>query len=358
MHHPSTNTAARRFAAGLGLLALLAPGARAETYTAREICECVVTSLSADGRAATGQLNYSQQTFRWAVGEGLQPLGRGTMRKLGYYFGNPKISGDGQTIASTIIDDTHSYGIQGRWTAATGWQQLPLPADAVIVDETHMGSVANGLSRDGTVVAGHYPDLASGRPSRWSEDTGMQALGYGGEINAVNGDGRVLVGERAGKAMVWIDGEPTALDAGMAFGVNAAGDIVVGGTPRAPSGRLTPAMWVWRDGAWHRRLLGTLAGQRFSRGYATAVSDDGRIVVGNGDWADGGWRQERAFIWTEPDGLVEAEQYFESRGYPVSQRLFVKRIDAISGDGRVIGVVGTDVATGHHRSLAVERVEP
>lgn len=358
MHDPSMNTAARRFAAGLGLLALLAPGARAETYAAREICECVVTSLSADGRAATGHLNYSQQTFRWAVGEGLQPLGRGTMRKLGAPYGWPAISGDGQTIASTIMDDTRRYAIQGRWTAATGWQQLPLPAD-VAINETRVASVANGLSRDGAVVAGHYPDLTGeGRPSRWSADTGIQALGYGGEVNAVNEDGRVLVGEQAGNAMVWIDGAPTTLGAGMAFGLNAAGDIVVGGAPRAPSNRLTPAMWAWRDGAWHRRLLGTVAGQGFSVGYATGVSDDGRIVVGHGWWADGGWRPERAFIWTAPDGLVEAEQYFESRGYPVSQRLFVKRIGAISGDGRVIGVVGTDVATGHHRSLAVERVEP
>lgn len=181
----------RWFAAGLGLLSLLATGARAETYTAREICECVVTSLSADGRAATGHLNYSQQTFRWAVGEGLQPLGRGTMRKLGAPFGWP--------------DRRHG-----------------------------LASTAN--------------------------------------------------------AMVWIDGAPTILGAGMAFGVNAAGDIVVGGAPRAPSNRLTPAMWAWRDGAWHRRLLGTVAGQGFSEGYATGVSDDGRIVVGHGWWAGGGWR--------------------------------------------------------------------
>lgn len=358
MRHPSMNTAARRFAAGLGLLALLAPGARAETYTAREICECHVTSLSADGRAATGHLSYSQQTFRWAVGEGLQPLGRGTMRKLGAPFGWPAISGDGRTIASTIMDDTGRYAIQGRWTAATGWQQLPLPAD-VAINEAHEASAANGLSRDGAVVVGRYPDLTGGgRPSRWSADTGIEALGYGGEVNAANEDGRVLVGEQAGNATVWIDGEPTFLGAGIAFGVNAAGDIVVGGAPRAPSNRFTPAMWVWRDGAWHRRLLGTVAGQGPSTGYATGVSDDGRIVVGSGGWADGGWRLERGFIWTAQDGLMEAEQYFESRGYPISKRLLVKGIRAISGDGRVIGVYGVDVANRRHRSLAVERVEP
>jgi uncharacterized membrane protein len=199
--------------------------AAAQTLEGRRLCECYVTDLSDDGRAAAGQLAGSNQTFRWTEQGGVQPLGRGTYRKLQRGSGTPAISGDGQIVGSTIIDTTQTYGTQGRWTAETGWQQLmpPRPDDGAVVDAED-GSVF-GMSRDGRVITGLYwrstgeGGLAHG--SRWTEGGVVQDMGSSGgssRIDDANTDGSVLVGwdehPQFGtrRAAVWVNGEKTILD--------------------------------------------------------------------------------------------------------------------------------------------------
>lgn len=97
--------------------------------------------------------------------------------------GEPAISGDGTVVVSTIIDDSPTCGTQGRWTAATGWQQLmpPRPADGAIVDAED-GSVF-GMSRDGRGVTGLY----------WRH-TAAGGLAHASRIDDANADGSVSVG--------------------------------------------------------------------------------------------------------------------------------------------------------------------
>lgn len=353
----------------LALLAALPAAATAQSLEGRKLCECYVTDLSDDGRAATGQLAGSNQTFRWTESGGVQPLGRGTFRKLQRGSGTPAISGDGEVVASTIIDETQAYGTQGRWTAAGGWQQLmpPRPGDGAIVDAED-GSVF-GMSRDGRVVTGLYwRNTAQGglaHASRWAEGGVVEDMGSSGNssrIDDANADGRVLVGwdehPQYGnrRAAVWVDGVKTVLDEtdwpSEAGAVNARGNIIVGQAVDPKRGIVSAVMWTWNGRKWAKKVLGLLDGTRQGgQAYATGVSDDGRTVVGSARRFFS--PASKGFVWTESTGMVEAEKYFAERGYAVGGKLAIESINAISGDGQVMGVVGTELASGRVYSVAV-----
>jgi len=355
------------------LAAALCPlAARAETFEGRDICHCYVTGLSADGMAGTGQLSGSYQTFHWTWQGGAQPLGRGTQRKLQTSAGTPAISADGKVVASTIIDSSQTYATQGRWTAETGWQQLmpPRPADGAIVD-LYDGSVF-GMSRDGKTITGLYwrntgvGGLAHG--SRWTEGGQVQDMGSSGgssRIDDANGDGSVLVGwdehPQYGirRAAVWVNGVKTVLEdsdwPSEAGAVNAAGTIIVGQAVDPVTQMNGAAMWTWNGNQWVKKWLGVLAGtQPGGMAYASALSDDGKTVVGTARRFFS--PSNRGFIWTEGTGMVEAGKYFKDRGYNVGKKLAIQSISALSADGQVMGVSGIELATGQTRSIAVRRL--
>jgi hypothetical protein len=172
----------RLAAASLAAAAFLgAPGAAsAQSVEVTKMCACWVTSLSADGSAATGMMNNTYATFRWTAKKGARPLGRNTASHLqGQTAGTPRISDDGKTIAATIMDDSNTYGTQGRWTQGGGWQQLsPMPEDGGIMDSFD-GSVF-GMSKDGGTVTGLYwrPGQTGGSAhgSTWTASTGVVGI--------------------------------------------------------------------------------------------------------------------------------------------------------------------------------------
>jgi hypothetical protein len=358
--------------AALALLAAAPLAANAETFEGRDICRCYVSGLSDDGMAATGQLNGSYQTFHWTWQAGMKPLGRGTMLKLQRPGDAPAISGDGTVVASTILDSTKTYGTQGRWTAATGWQQLmpPRPADGAIVDSFD-GNVF-GMSRDGKVVTGLYwrntgaGGLAHG--SRWIEGGQVEDMGSSGgssRIDGANSDGSVLVGwdehpqQGIRRAAVWVNGVRTVLEdsdwPSEAAAVNAAGTIIVGEYANSSDYLTHAAMWTWNGSAWVRKDLGVLEGTK-DGGMAVAVglSEDGKTVVGTARRFFS--PSNKGFVWTEETGMVEATKYFKDRGYTFGKKFIIQSIPAISKDGQVMAIAGTEVATGQMRSIAVRSV--
>lgn len=343
-----------------------AAAASAQTFTAHKLCYCTVTGLSDDGRVATGQMQFLYQNFRWVDGQGLQLLGRGTGGRIGRHYGRPAVSGDGQVVAGTIMDDSGHFATLGRWTAATGWEQVPLPFE--MDPEGLAAGYTLGLSRDGRVVTGlFFRDGLEVWPARWELGTTGQGLGSRGAVFAANADGRVLVGETtdltgAKQATVWVDGVPMLLGAGTARAVNAAGTVAVGraSVPGFPK-RLAPALWQWNGSTWDLRLLVAHSPRaRGDLGMAMDVSDDGRTVVGFGTLWMGQppTPSQHGFIWTEADGLVEAEHYFERLGYPVTQRMRISSVDTISADGRVLGINGTDNVSRSAVAVVVRLGEP
>jgi uncharacterized membrane protein len=339
------------------------------------MCACQVTALSADGSAATGLLDNESAPFRWTIDKGVKSLGRSTLKFIGNGAGTPSISDDGTVIAATIIDSTHTYGTNGRWSVGNGWQELGVPPDGGLLDG--FDSSAWGISGDGTTVVGLYwrPGQTGGSAhgSVWTAATGTIGLptdGRSARLNGANHDGTVLVGweqdAQTGvrRAIVWKGGVKTYIDDGGGVGypseasaVNSDGTIVVGQAIDTTVWQEEAAMWKWDGAAWQKTTLG-LGPNSDTDGssYAVGVSDDGATVVG---WyrpvfgpSTGG------YVWTQDAGLVDAEAWMDARGKHVEKRQHVFTVGAISRDGRVLAMAAmANAAPFAIHSLRVQQLD-
>jgi len=364
--------AAASLAAAAALGAPLA--ATAQSVEVTKMCGCWVTSLSADGSAATGTMNGNLATFRWTKEKGARPLGRNTVTHLqGQGAGTPRISNDGKTIAATIMDDTNTYGTQGRWTQGAGWQQLgPMPADGGIMDSFDSGVF--GMSKDGNSVTGLYwrpgQQGGSAHGSVWTAATGVVGEptdGRSSRIDGANLDGTVLVGWEEDpqygfrRAAVWVNGVKTILGGSgyyswpsEASAVNSSGTIIVGQDVDETIQAEVATMWKWDGSAWQKTSLG-LGPNSDSSGssYALGLSDDGSVVVGMyrtsfDTFSSGGFR------WAQDTGVLDAQAWVQSQGVNLGKRLFVMEATSITRDGRSIGLVGMQMNAPYaYRSLLV-----
>ena len=368
--------AAASIAAGASLSAPLA--ASAQTVSVTKMCACWVTSLSADGSAAAGMSNSNFATFRWTKTDGVKTLGRNTAKHLqGQTAGVPTISEDGRTIAATIMDDTNTFGTQGRWTLGQGWETLgPVPPDGGVMGA--FDSSVFGMSGDGNTVTGLYwrpgQQGGSAHGTYWTAATGMVGMptaGRSSRIDGANHDGTVLAGweedPKTGVRMaaVWVNGVKTMIDDGGGVGwpseanaVNADGTIVVGQGVDVVSQREAAVMWKWDGSAWQKTVLGfgpNTDGTGSS--YAVSVSDDGSVVGGlyratMWDFSDGG------FVWTQDAGFVDAQAWLTSHGVHVEKRVTVFEVTAVSHDGTAMAMVGYQAAAPYeYRSLLISSTD-
>jgi len=311
------------------IAALLPSLAQAQTATAVQICECLVTDLSTDGQSATGQMYGTYETFHWNASTGLTLLGRNMATEIGIPPpGLPAISGDGKKVAATVMNDANTYGTQAVWTAEKGWTVLkPLPADGGVMD-TDDGSVW-GMSRDGKVITGLYwrPNQSGGSAhgSVWKAKVGMVGMptaGGSARIDDANKDGSVLAGweedPNTGSRLpaVWVNGERTWLDLnyGEAEAVNGDGDILVGQAPDPETGIPAAARWKWNGKKWETKILGILPNSDWGgMAYANALSDDGKLVGGLARTTF--TPATSGFLWTKATGLVLAADFLKTHGY-------------------------------------------
>jgi probable HAF family extracellular repeat protein len=180
-----------------------------------------------------------------------------------------------------------------------------------------LGSVAQAVSADGSVVAGYantnYPN-ASQRAFRWTATGGMQDLDSnpndtaGADAYGISADGSVIVGAYSGPgecgqgcAFSWPDGTPfqflvqTGWYSLVAQGASKDGSIVAGNAAEFYGG--PSQAWLWTGSEVVD--LGNLPGS--TRGAAAmAVSEDGTVVVGN---ANDATARANAFRWTQKTGM-------------------------------------------------------
>jgi probable HAF family extracellular repeat protein len=171
----------------------------------------------------------------------------------------------------------------GSVAAAATLQPLgDLPGDI-------FGSVAFGVSADGSTVVGGSNSASGTQAFRWTSAGGMQGLGdlsggdFGSSASGVSADGSTVVGIG------------TCASGGEAFRWTAGGGMVG---------------------------LGHLPGGIYSS-TAADVSADGSIVVG---YSYSEWGYETAFRWTADEGMVALE------GDPETNI----RANAVSGNGATI----------------------
>ena len=203
------------------------------------------------GRQDLGFLFNSteSQPFQWTESSGMVGLGYlpGPTETLG---GAVAVSADGSVIAGySSSANTFSFSTEAfLWTQAGGMIGLgDLPGG-------NFNSTAIDMSADGSIVVGNGTTGAPGDDAiqqgfRWTQSTGMVAMGVGSRVNAISADGSTMVGHgftapNVSEAVLWNSaGAMHSIKALLqAQGINMTG-------------------WVLNE--------------------ATAVSADGRVIVGS-----------------------------------------------------------------------------
>src|SRR5262245_56833040 len=147
-------------------------------------------------------------------------------------------------------------------------------------------SAARGISADGSVVVGYSCSEAGIEAFRWTQRSGMLALGFP-EAFAISADGSTVVGYRrhadVSEPVCWTQhgglhglGNIGGYIAGAAFGASADGSLIVGSCETPLEGRPMAFRWT--------RSSGTAAPRHPPKAIvaieAHAVSSGGNVIVG------------------------------------------------------------------------------
>ena len=210
-----------------------------------------------------------------------------------------------------------------------------------------MGSDANAVSADGSVVVGQV-DYGSGgkyHAFRWTSDGGMQDLGdltangTGWSVAySASADGSAVVGH-ASYAAYGLHAFRWTIDGGMqdlgdltasgtgssaARAVSADGRVVAGQADYVLYGKYHAFRWTSEGGM---QDLGDLTASGTGTSYTNAISADGSAVVGGADYGTGA--NAHAFRWTSAGGMQDLGDLTAS-GTGSSNAI------AISADGSVV----------------------
>jgi probable HAF family extracellular repeat protein len=259
--------------------------------------------VSYDGSVIVGTAGSRSRAFRWTAATGFinlpdPPSG-------GFLLEARGVSGNGRVVVGSLssVAGREVY----RWTADDGFENLGSLAD----ENVH--AVAEGVSHDGSVVVGHSLSELGIEPFRWTAATGMVGLGkldagvYSSGAFDVSDNGSVIVGYsylgRALHAFRWTEvsgmvdlGDlPGGTDESLARSVSRNGHTIVG---LATTDHGYEA-FVWRS-RWGMRSIRTILTDDYgidldgwSLREAWGVSANGTVIVGTGTDPQGfyqGWR--------------------------------------------------------------------
>ena len=337
----------------------------------------LLTSLSQHGDYGAGNIYGPFETFRWEASTNtVTALGRSTVDTLGGGSGSPDISWDGTSISATILTSDGLYMTAGVWSTYNGWIECmpPMPADAKIQDLS-MAS-AWGLSGNGAVLTGLY-NILSGQavPMTWSLGTGTVRLpstnGKNARVNAANYNGSVVVGweDTLGPwwPMAWRSGVRMPLvpyadvgGGGQAQAVNGDGSVIVGYAWDPALITRVATLWTWNGASYDINHVGYLPGTIFNRGfsYFMAVSNDGKIAGGTNQYTNNPGGTVDGIIWTQATGLIKITDYITSLGLTIPENVAqIPEVAAISPDGLTITCIAMTTDVGY-QSLVIKLPPP
>ncbi|MFZ5896969.1 MAG: hypothetical protein ACOY0T_38280 [Myxococcota bacterium] len=192
---------------------------------------------------------------------------------------------DGNIVVGTLQSISNSSG----WGVEQMFRRIPTSGIVPIVPlSPDTRALATGVSNDGLTVIG----MSQGYAVRWSPNSFMSSLpeltnkppdsqsGY--RPFDISADGSVIVGAyqtRGGPTAVrWTNAGAQSLGFGTAYGVNRDGSLVVGGSPTGAC--------AWDSTGNVLGLLDLIDDPEGTKGWdlwnAIAISDDGKVIVGNG----------------------------------------------------------------------------
>lgn len=304
--------------------------------------QSIVTSLSADGRLASGFSSGSQLAlpFSWtlsggrtdypAVGQdyGVSADGRfaagsgywrdmssGGTTQLTPSAGNNASKGLGVSNTGVVVGSSFRSNISEQIAAvAVRWNAAGVPTPLGYLRSNGTYSSAAAITPDGTTIVGSSRSNGLGgvtEPFRWTAATGMVPL----QIPVISG-----------------------FPSGSAFAVSADGTYVAGtANGAAPnSSDAAPVRW---NAAGAYQFLGLLP--TYYGGQARAISADGRIVAGQLSGASG-LNSSSAFIWREGQGTMLLATYLRQQGVSIPSTVYLSDCTCISADGTVFGGTAFD----------------
>ena len=293
------------------------------------------TAVSGNGLVVVGSstsISGKSEAFRWSSSNGMTSLG---LMESGSFSSACAVSADGSVIVGDG-DSRNAGSTVFRWSATTGLVQLNALANSSLC-------VAGGVSGDGNTVVGTCL-IAGNSGFRWTESSGMVSLGqFGGGSNrtsnalAISSDGGTVVGighPVLTGALIWsLGSEPNLLGAlpgdvsAAADSVSRDGSVVVGYSTN-PSSHQRAFRWTRQTGMM--ALVSTTA--VLGDVIATAVSGDGRTVVGWGNTLAG----ETALVWDEAHGIRRLVDVLKLDYQTTLTGWTLSRATGISEDGRTM----------------------
>jgi uncharacterized membrane protein len=311
----------------------------------------VPTAISADGTTVVGNLSDGPMTrtaFRFTEALGLQPL--------------PSLPG--------FPNATHASDVSGDGSVVVGENPpltWPLPIEGVVwIDggaPIPIGDLRGGLymsrptavSRDGTTVVGSGANATDFEAVRWTADGGLVGLGTlpGHEDSGaadVSADGSVAVGgssppgsPSAAEAVRWTAGAPGpesiaggipfAAERSVAIAVSGDGGFILGVARTRKTGSVDDRPVRWTPWSGPRALL-----DRNEDSFdALAMSDDGRVVVGD-DFGN-------AVIWDAHHGMRDLRTVLEE-DYGLDTSPWCAMFSAVDLSADGLSIVGTGSCSG------------
>jgi len=282
--------------------------------------------VSADGSVVVGNgqspaSDGNFEAFRWTASDGIVGLGD---FPGGSYFASSgqAVTPDGLLIAGS------GYSTSGEeamyWTEASGMVGLgDLPGGM-------FSSSALAVSADGRVIVGSgWTDRSPLEAFRWTQEEGMVSLG-------------LPPGAAAGDS--WAEG------------VSADGSVVVGNSDNFTTNQYEGFRWTADTGM---QLLGDLPGGEDSS-EAVGISADGSIVVGNSSSTDSvgsPFSGEEPFVWDPIRGMRSLRSLLTDAGVDTTDWLWLKAT-AISDDGRIVVGIGIHTSGGAQEAWRAVLPEP
>jgi hypothetical protein len=276
---------------------------------------CVV-DMAGDGKTIL------YQGAVWSEASGMTPIGAPQ-----YGFATVALSDDGSTVVGTIGVDTPELGLHEEaaiWRGGDTWQPLGGLPGAFPCGTNY--TTAFDVSGDGSKVVGLAwigAACENAHGFEWTEAGGMADLGAivdgrASRANGISADGSTIVGwndqQTGGRAGAfwaggngprWFKGEGARIFAGEAQGVSSDGAYIAGGNyndPARPNSYVEPWLWSEATGVVPLGMVKGLRGDVIDgQHYATDVSDDGRVVVGQDTLFITG--EQLAWIWTSGHGI-------------------------------------------------------
>jgi probable HAF family extracellular repeat protein len=329
-----------------------------------------ITGVSSGG-TLIGYYGSPYHAFRWIPNPTPPgtPFSSGSFRDLGHLGGGYSVaygmSSDGRIVVGA------AYTAQGRWRAFR-WRET----DNTMIDLGTFGGThgyAYDVSADGSVIVGTAQnDQGNYHAFRWTQARGMQDLGTlvsddgtqgtWSTATKISANGSVIVGygqyynaprgRWEERAFRWTASgglqllPPLGTGANSyAYGVSEDGSVIVGKAQNADG--------IYRAVRWQAgriQDLGTLGGPTSE---ARAVSSDGQVVIGVFDV--GTWH---AFIWTPDRGMEDLNIKFAHLLTGEYQGSILREVVAISPNGSYIVGYGYNAKTRSEENFLLFVPEP